>query len=207
MLDTDRWLEDRLRVALREEAEALPFTLTFADLERRLAERRTMRRRVAGVPAWWAAAALLLLAGAAVVGAVLLTEDRTAPPPPPAPTTIPSAVVPVNLPSTAELLVDVPGAIVRLEHRYDPAVDAASPAPGGRFELGPALLVGLHVAMTDEHQHASGQQSGDDQDREGGGDGLPRRKGNPHAATFPGRLAGQFDRCVGDVVLVIVGCD
>ena len=142
MLDADRWLEDRLRVALREEAAALPFTLTLEDLERRLAERRSARRRIAVMPAWWFAAAALVIVGvAAFVGAALMTQDRTPPPIPP-PVESPA---PTTLPSTSQLLADVPGAIVRLEAMHVPGLDGATPPPDDRFLLGQAAVGGAFV--------------------------------------------------------------
>ncbi len=59
MHETDPRVEDRLRAALRAEADDLPFTMTLDRLERRQAERRRTARAVRSPdrsrprPRWW----------------------------------------------------------------------------------------------------------------------------------------------------------
>ena len=67
MHESDLWLEDRLRTVLREEAASIPFTLTVADLERRMAERRRRLPRWS-TRAWLLVAALLLVVVAGAAG-------------------------------------------------------------------------------------------------------------------------------------------
>jgi hypothetical protein len=124
VLDADRRFEDLLRATLREEAAAAPFTLTFDDLERRLAERQRRRSR-RSMRLWIAAAALLVvaLAGAAGIAALLL---QPAPEPTPPPT----------LPTSTDLLDAVPEATTRLEGRRDATAPDASPAPDDRYVVG-----------------------------------------------------------------------
>jgi hypothetical protein len=85
----DVQLEDRLRQALRTEAEALPFTITADELHRRLDERRRDRINLTGILS--AAAAIVIVAG---IGAVLLADRGQTPPvgtsPSPAPSSTPA---------------------------------------------------------------------------------------------------------------------
>jgi hypothetical protein len=113
----DELIERRLRSALHDEAEALPFTITSAELERRLALRR---RSFAG-----RRLTLLLAAGIGiglfgVGGALSGLFDQRIPTPTPGPSS-PVAVVesesplptaPVELPTLDELIAADPGGVV-----------------------------------------------------------------------------------------------
>jgi hypothetical protein len=139
MLDADRWIEDRLRLVLREEANAVPFTLTVADLERRRLERARpsiLPRRQ--LPLWAAAIGLVLLGIAGILVLSRGLDGMVPPAPTPAPSLVPS--LPPELPSSATLLEGTPAATLRLEGRRDPADPVASPAPDDRYLVGQVTM-------------------------------------------------------------------
>ena len=106
--------EDRLRAAMRRESDGLPFVVTAADVERRLAE--PSRR----FPRWLALAAVPL--GTALVVAVLLATPRAAP-----------IATSISMPSATSGGVAAPPSC-RITQRPDPPFvpPAAFPAaPGG----------------------------------------------------------------------------
>ena len=102
MHDTDTRVEDRLRAALRAEADDLPFTIGVDRLERRALERRRTARatRLGGSLA--AAAAVVVAVG---IAAYALVNRDTAPAATPPTTTAPAAsAIPTEVASFAELL-------------------------------------------------------------------------------------------------------
>jgi len=120
MLDADRWIEDQLRLVLREEANAVPFALTVADLQRRRVGRArpsVLPRRA--LPAWAAAIGLVLLG---VVGFLVLSGRLDGlVPPAPTPTLSPAPSAAPTLPTSAELLEGTPPATLRLDSFIAPA--------------------------------------------------------------------------------------
>jgi hypothetical protein len=132
--------EDLLRETLRDEARALPMTVSLDVVQRRLAERRS-RARARTVRLLLVAATVAILAGAAVVVGSRL--PRVEPVPPDATVTLPAA---------ADLLTGFADATVRLERSVGPAdapIDpASSTAPGASpapMEIGRVKLTGPFV--------------------------------------------------------------
>lgn len=135
--------EDLLRQTLRDEAGALPMTISADLLQLRLGERRSRAR--ARTARWLiVAATIAILAGAAAfVGSQL---SRVEPEPPDAT---------VSLPATADLLTGFADATVRLERSVGPAdapldptsssAPGASPAPVeiGRVKLTGPIVIGV----------------------------------------------------------------
>lgn len=137
----DTSIEDVLRQALRDEASALPLTISADSLQRRLTERRARARaRSARVLLVAAAAAIALVGAATFVGSQLTKVEPV----------LPDATV--TLPATADMLTEFAEATLRLEKSVGPAdapVDPlssagpdASPTP---IEIGRMQLKGPFV--------------------------------------------------------------
>lgn len=143
---TEAQLEDRLRAALRSEAEALPFTLTVDDLiARRPARRSTetgFRSRLGGL----AAAALLLAAIAGLAGMMaggwFERLERPAPDASPGPALSPlpsELVVPSDAPDGLATLDDLTGQVglerVVLAQAFGPSSGAEDRVRAGPVEI------------------------------------------------------------------------
>ena len=124
----DDLLERRLRAALHGEADDLPFTITTAELERRLAlrTRPTPGRR----SAWLLAAAVGI--GLLGVGAMLggLTDDPTRSPEPTTAAVTSAQPAPTNLGTLDELIANALGDEIAIAHAHD-WVDAGGGIPEG----------------------------------------------------------------------------
>ena len=115
----DLQLEERLRTALRAEADALPLTITAENLRDRLAERRRERTGRLGVLS--AAAAIVIVVG---VGAVLLADRGTTPPVGTSPSPSPSSGFPADLETLEQMRAAIGIGLPLLligEHAGDPA--------------------------------------------------------------------------------------
>lgn len=149
----DEQLERRLRRELREDARQLPFTITAAELERRLAARdRSLGGRRLGLLLAAAVGIGLFGIGGAMGG---LFDDPTpslpAPSPVaeasgPVPTTPPSA--PRTLPSLDDMLADGDPATVVLAQSHGPAA-GPDPAPAGVVVDASSVNLGAIVGSTE----------------------------------------------------------
>lgn len=137
-------LERRLRAALRRDADDLPFTITPAELERRLAHRSrlTGRRRASLLLA--AAVGIGLLGVGGVVGGLLGDVTESQPPSQiadatPADTTPPIPSGPIRLGTLGEFVAGSIGNEVVIAQAYEP-IDVAGVDPEA---LGPDIRVSL----------------------------------------------------------------
>ena len=157
----DELIERRLRAALDQEAAALPFTITAAELERRLALRR---RSFAGRRLTLLLAAAVGIGLVGVGGALSGLFDQKVPAPTPGPSS-PVAVVeserplptgPVELPTLDELIASDPGGVV-LAQSHGPADAWGLPVEGqppssvnlGILDAGASATYLVSVACTD----------------------------------------------------------
>ena len=129
MHDTDPRVEDRLRAALRAEADDLPFAVTVDRLERRQAERRRTARAVRFTGSLAAAAAVVVAVGIAAYALVNRDTAPAATPQPTAPLTSPS-IAPTVGPST-------------------PVSPSASPSPAATPAPTPVAPMGVAYACGD----------------------------------------------------------
>jgi hypothetical protein len=133
-------IERRLRAALRREAEALPFTITSAELERRVAlrSRRSAGRRSTYLLA--AAVGIGLLGVGGVVGGLLGDVTESQPPSQVADTTPPIPSGPIRLGTLNEFVAGSIGDEVVIAHAYEPidvtGVDPEALRAEARVSLG-----------------------------------------------------------------------
>lgn len=128
----DSRFEDLLRNALREDAAALPMSVSADLLQRRLAERR---RQTRNGRRWLAAAAVVALA---VTGGVAILSQFQGNYPPIGASPSPSASQRVPLPDASSLLADFPDATLRLEQSVGPADRPVSPGASAPPDASPA---------------------------------------------------------------------
>ena len=139
----DELLERRLRAALRDEADALPFTITAAELERRLALRgRTAGGRRLGL-LLAAAVAIGSLGVAALLGGLANpTPQRSKDPSAPVALTSPdpaaTAQGPVALPELEQMIAAAPVGTVVVAQAHGPA--ESPEIPRADIELDPPVV-------------------------------------------------------------------
>jgi len=136
MHDTDMRVEDRLRAALRAEADDLPFTITVDRLARRALERRRTARatRLGGSLA--AAAAVVVAVGIAAYA--LVNRDTAPAATPPTATASTASAIPTEVASFEELLPLAAGKGIQVgagERIGDTAEDVSSDETGVRTIL------------------------------------------------------------------------
>lgn len=142
-------IERRLRTALQDEASSLPFTITAAEMERRM----TLRRRAfAGrrLPLLLAAAVGIGLVG---VGGALSGMFTTSLPTPTASVTAPNGPEPSRtvseaLPSLDELLAAAPSGTVALAQAHGPG-DGPAALPSGADLGGVTVNLGSFAGSTE----------------------------------------------------------
>jgi hypothetical protein len=116
--------EDLIRQTLRDEASALPVSVTLDVLERRLADRRRARGTR---QRWVGVAAATVLAVGATAGIASWVQDH----PSVTSTPLPSVSTPLSptLPDSSELLTAFPEALILLDAADGPIAGQASPDP------------------------------------------------------------------------------
>src|SRR5690349_5280585 len=116
--------EDLIRQTLRDEAAALPMSVTIDVLERRLADRRRARGTR---QRWVGVAAATVLAVGATAGIASWVQDN----PSVTSTPLPSVSTPPSptLPDSSELLTAFPEAVILLDANDGPIAGQASPDP------------------------------------------------------------------------------